>query len=154
MMRSFVSNLNIAYANGIKHCFDKQKVSKRSHFFNTHFWKTLHDQYNSDLEVKDKYNYKNIKRWSKTFPGKIIFDMERVFVPINVKNEHWVLGVIHIENMIIEFLESSIGNEETDAIKSYYFGLLQYVKDKYIRIYGSNLDTSKWKFEPHFTGVP
>ena len=37
-----------------KTLFDKQKVSKRSHFFNTHFWQTLHDQYNSDLGVKRK----------------------------------------------------------------------------------------------------
>ena len=42
----------------------------------------------------------------------------------------------------------------TDEIKSYGFGLLQYVKDEYMRIYGSNLDASKWKFEPCFTGVP
>ena len=36
----------------LKHClrkrdealFDEQKVSKRSHFFNTHFWQTIHDQ--------------------------------------------------------------------------------------------------------------
>jgi len=57
----------------LKHClrkqdealFDKQKVSKRSHFFNTHFWQTLHNQYNPDLVVKDKYNSKNMKRWSK-----------------------------------------------------------------------------------------
>ncbi len=48
----------------LKHClrkqdealFDKQKVSKRSHILNTHFWQTLHNQYNSDLDVKDKYN--------------------------------------------------------------------------------------------------
>ena len=40
----------------------------------------------------------------------------------------------------------------SDTIKSYYFGLLQYVKDEYMRIYGSNLDASKWKFEPPFTG--
>jgi sentrin-specific protease 1 len=129
-------------------------VSKRSHFFNTHFWQTLHDQYNSDLEVGGKYNYKNVKRWSKNIPGKNIFDLERVFVPINVENQHWVLGVIHIEKMIIEFLDSKIGTEMTVTIKSYYFGLLQYVKDEHMTIYGSNLDTSKWKLEPRVTGVP
>jgi hypothetical protein len=89
----------------LRHClrkrdealFDKQKVSKRSHFFNTHFWQSLHNQYNPDLEVKGKYNYENVKRWSNNIPGKSIFDLERVFVPINVENQHWVLGVIHIE---------------------------------------------------------
>jgi sentrin-specific protease 1 len=144
----------------LRHClckwdealFNEQKVSKRSHFFNTHFWQSLHDQYNPDLGVRGKYNYKNIKRWSKKIPGKNIFDLERVFVPINVENQHWVLGVIHIEKMIIEFLDSKIGTEMTDAIKSYYFGLPPYVKDEYMRIYGSNLDTSKWKFEPRFKG--
>jgi sentrin-specific protease 1 len=146
----------------LRHClckrdealFNEQKVSKRSHFFNTHFWKSLHDQYNPDLGVRDKYNYKNIKRWSKKIPGNNIFDLERVFVPINVENQHWVLGVIHIEKMIIEFLDSSIGTTMSDEIKSYGIGLLQYVKDEYLRIYGLDLDTSKWKFEPRFTGVP
>jgi hypothetical protein len=56
--------------------------------------------------------------------------------------------------MIIELLDSGIGTEMTDEIKSYGFGLLQYVKDEYMLIYGSNLDTSTWKFEPRFTGVP
>ena len=144
----------------LRHClrkrdealFDKQKVSKRSHFFNIHFWKALHDQYNSDLGVRGKYNYKNIIRWSKNIPGKNIFDLKRVFVAINVGNQHWVLGVIHIEKMIIELLDSYIGNTISDEIKSYEIGLLQYVKDEYMRIYGSYLDASKWKFEPRFTG--
>ena len=42
----------------------------------------------------------------------------------------------------------------SDEIKSYDFGLLKYVKDEYMAIYGSNMDTSKWKFEPRFTEVP
>ncbi len=62
------------------------------------------------------------------------------------------MGVIHIEKMIIEFLDSKIGTEMTDAIKSYGIGLLQYAKDEHMTIYGSYLDTSKWKFEPHFKG--
>ncbi len=72
-----------------------------------------------------------------------MFDLERVFVPINVGNLHWVLGVIHIEKMIIELLDSSIGTTMTDEIKSYYIGLIQYVKDEYKTINGSNMDTSK-----------
>jgi hypothetical protein len=50
--------------------------------------------------------------------------------------------MIHIEKMIIELLDSKIETEMTDEIKSYYFGLLQYVKDEYMTIYGSNMDTS------------
>jgi len=93
--------------------------------------------------VRGKYNYKNIKRWSKNIPGTNIFDLERVFVPINVGNQHWVLGVIHIEKMIIELLDSYIETEMTDEIKSYGIGLVKYVKDEYLKIYGSNMDTSK-----------
>jgi Ulp1 family protease len=110
----------------LRHCLrkqdeallNKQKVLKRSHFFNTHFWQTLHDQYNHDLGVKDKYNYENMKRWSKNIPGKNIFDLERIFVPINLGNLHWVLGVIHIEKMIIELLDSKIGTEMLDFLAS------------------------------------
>jgi len=82
------------------------------------------------------------------------FDLERVFVPINVENKNWVLGVIHIQKMIIELLDSGIGTEMTYEIESYGIGLLQYGKYGCMKIYGSNLDTSKWKFEPRFTGVP
>ncbi len=60
--------------------------------------------------------------------------------------------MIHIEKMIIEFLDSKIETEMKETIKSYGIGLLQYVKDEYRRIYGLNLDTSKWKFEPRFKG--
>ncbi len=62
--------------------------------------------------------------------------------------------MIHIEKMIIELLDSSIGKTMSDENESYDFGLLQYEKDEYMTIYGSNMDTSKWKFEPCFTGVP
>ena len=64
--------------------------------------------------MKDKYNYENMKRWSKNIPGKNIFDLERVFLSIDVENKHWVLGVIHIQKMIIELLDSGIGSEMMD----------------------------------------
>ena len=54
--------------------------------------------------------------------------------------------------MIIELLDSYIETEMTDEIKSYGIGLVKYVKDEYLKIYGSNMDTSKWKFEPRLKG--
>jgi hypothetical protein len=48
----------------------RQVGRKRSHFFNSFFVQTMFDEKNNNPNLRGKYNYKNVKRWSKKVPGQ------------------------------------------------------------------------------------
>ena len=55
-----------------------------SHFFNSFFVHRL-------LITDNRYNYANVKRWTKKFK---VFEKHKIFFPINLSNTHWTLAVI------------------------------------------------------------
>jgi len=62
-----------------------------------------------------------VKRWSKQVPGKDIFNLNKVFFPINVARMHWVCAVAFIQEKKIQFYDSfgSPGTEYLDHIFRY-----------------------------------
>jgi hypothetical protein len=89
----------------LKHCLarlDKKLCKKepgrrRSHFFNSFFMQTMSALKNNDLNLRRRYNYENVRHWSKKVPGKDIFKLKYIFCPINLDNWHWTLAVIFME---------------------------------------------------------
>jgi hypothetical protein len=61
----------------LKHCLArrdkklcKKKPGKRqSHFFNSFFVQTMFNLKNNELNLRGRYNYENVRRWSKKVPG-------------------------------------------------------------------------------------
>jgi len=97
---------------------------KRSHFFNSYFIQSMFDEKNTlNPSLRGKYNYKNVKRWGKKVPGKDIFKLDRIYIPINIGNVHWALAIIYVEAKIIRYFDSC----GFDG-KRYIGGLLQYLK--------------------------
>ena len=113
---------------------------RRSHFFNSFFVQTMFDEKNNDPRLRGRYNYKNVRRWSKKVPGKDIFKLKYIFCPINLDNSHWTLAVIFMEDKRIQYYDSMGG---TDRAK--LEGLLEYVKDEYRAKNGKDMDTSEWE---------
>ncbi len=113
---------------------------RRSHFFNSFFVQTMFDEKNNDPRLRGRYNYKNVKRWSKKVPGKDIFQLKYVLCPINLDNTHWTSAVIFMEEKRIQYYDSMGG---TDRAK--LEGLLEYVKDEYRAKNGKDMDASDWK---------
>jgi hypothetical protein len=60
---------------------------------------------NDVLNLRGRYNYENIRRWSKKVPGKDIFKLKNMF-PIHLDNLHWMLAVIFMEEKIIQYYDS------------------------------------------------
>lgn len=88
------------------------------------------------------YDYKSVARWSKKVPLKDIFDLDKLFFPINVSNVHWILGIIDLTKKQILILDSLVENEEAAAAAEYRtdstvmadryaYALFQYVLDEY-----------------------
>ncbi len=57
-------------------------------FLGLYFWQKLTDEKNNDMKVRGKYNYKNVSRCLKKLPGKDIFNLKKVFILINIENQH------------------------------------------------------------------
>jgi sentrin-specific protease 1 len=94
---------------------------KRCHFFKSFFITKLLDE-----GVTNRYTYSNVKRWSKNVPGKDIFALDKIFIPVNMSNVHWACAVIYIQDRKIQFFDSMGGDG------MYYMkALLQYLKDEW-----------------------
>jgi hypothetical protein len=72
------------------------------------------------------YNYENMSRWSKKFPGEDIFNLKKIFTPINIKNQHWMCIVIFMKEKRTQYYDSnSVG-----AGKSHMDIILKYLVDE------------------------
>jgi hypothetical protein len=77
---------------------------KRSHFFKSFFMTKLLNEGNAELE--GTYEYRNVKRWSKKVPGKDIFNLDKIFFPINQGRMHWICAVAFMQEKRIQFYDS------------------------------------------------
>jgi sentrin-specific protease 1 len=93
--------------------------------------------------LRRRYNYKNVKSWSKKVPGKDIFNLKYIFCPINLNKKHWTMAVIFMEDKRIQYYDS-FGNTDMAKLE----GLLKYVKDEYMAKNGKEMDemdAMEWK---------
>jgi len=118
----------------------KQPGRKRSHFFNSFFVQAMFDDKNDNMQLRGRYNYKNVRRWSKKVPGKDVFNLKYIFCPINLDNMHWTSACIFMEEKKIQYYDS-MGGPGMIKLK----GLLQYLKDEWKAKKGGEMDVSEWK---------
>jgi len=89
------------------------------------------------MPTKDKYEPDEVARWLQKSD---IFSMNKLYLPINVTNTHWVLAVVYMERKEIHFLDSLRGNG-----KKYMEGILQWIEG---RAGGtSNFNSAEWKLK-------
>ena len=74
----------------------------------------------------NKYNYANVRGWSKKVPGGDIFDLKYILCPYNYDNLHWTLAVIFMEEKRVQWYDSCGG-----TVKRILDGLIRYLKDKF-----------------------
>jgi hypothetical protein len=108
----------------------KFPTRKASHFFNIHFL-TL-------LGTGDKYSFKNVEKWTENIN---VFEMRRLYFPINITNEHWVLAVVDMETKQICYYDSLKHTKLNKKGYSYMEYLLRWLRD----VAGENHDMSKWE---------
>ena len=111
----------------------------RSHFFKSFFITKL---LNEGSATNDgEYEYRNVKSWSQKVPGEDIFALDKIFVPINIGNMHWISAVIFMQKKRIEMFDSLGSNG-----KRYLEVLFQYLQDEHLDKKNTCLpDLEKWK---------
>jgi len=92
-----------------------------------------------DEGATNKYTYMNVSSWSNYVPGGDIFNLDKVFMPINIKDTHWSLGVIFVKEKRIQYYDS-LGWDGT-----YYLRVLhEYIKDEWRCKKGTEMKLSGW----------
>jgi len=144
-----------------------QQSSENCLILSTHFYRKLMDEMSNDPQLRGKYNYENVIRWIDID----IFSMDKIFIPINEDNVHWILVVVDNKNRVIQHYDSlhkqiEKKGESKEGPKEYYTmeesydleavwnksrkkkleTVLQYLNDKHLTTHGINL-TSDWKTE-------
>jgi len=121
---------------------------KRSHFFKSFFITKLLNEGN--VSCDGKYEYRNVKRWSKKVPGKDIFNLDKILFPINMGNMHWICAAIFMKKKRIEIFDSmgSNGNRYLDA-------LFTYIQDEHMDKKKTPLpDADAWELVPTQPDTP
>ena len=115
---------------------------KRSHFFKSFFITKLLDE--------NGYTYKNVKRWSKKVPGKDIFNLDKIIIPVNISGMHWSLLTVFVQKKKIQFFDS-MGGDGT----RYLEGLMNYMKDEHMDKKKNPLENvDDWKLVGYERGIP
>lgn len=92
----------------------------RTHVFNTFFFARL---------SQNQYDYQGVRRWMSR-AGLSIKELDLILVPINLKNFHWVLVGIDLRGKEFLYLDSTFGDDTSDAIPILKKWLYDEVKDK------------------------
>jgi sentrin-specific protease 1 len=99
---------------------------KRSVFFNSYFMARL-------LPRDGEYHYDAVSRWlrKELKTETNIFELRKVYVPINIDNEHWTIVVVSMERKSIFYYDSfhSKGCRYVKAVWSY---LIDHAKDMWL----------------------
>jgi hypothetical protein len=98
----------------------------KCHFFNSFFLSKLYKD-------AGMYEYNNVRRW--TVPGRLkavgqsrssILDCDKIIVPVNQCNVHWVVAVINLEEKRFEYYDS-LNGEDSECLNY----LAQYLVDEF-----------------------
>ena len=97
------------------------KKKMQCHCFKSFFMTEL-------LSEKGEYKYDKVKRWSKKVQGGDIFALDKILLPINVKNIHWSCAVIFMQKKQIQIVDS-LGDANDQR---YLEALMRYLKDDHL----------------------
>ena len=84
---------------------------------------------NANPELDGKYEYRNVKRWSKKAPGKDLFNLDKIIFPINEGNAHWVCAVAFMQEKRIQMYDP-MGSKAGYYLEAIFKYLLDEHKDK------------------------
>lgn len=126
---------------------------KKSMFFNSFFMHRL-------LVTSNEYDYNQVTRWTKNRRRDInIFEMDKIFFPINYRNNHWTLAIIYVQKKEIHYFDTYVeygnrtGYSYKDKSDYYCNGLLKWVIDegKRKKVHGME---NEWKLINRSSNIP
>jgi sentrin-specific protease 1 len=125
-------------------------LKRRSCFFHSFFLTRLLDEWNNDPDLAGKYDYHNVRAWSGDVPGKDLFQLDKIFYPINVGDMHWVCAVVFMQKKKIQMFDSM--HSSGLGLISHVFN---YLKDEHMTKHGCPLpDAHEWRLVENERSTP
>ena len=118
IMNSFLSLVNQSDERNGSHDSTRQRMFILSSYF---FEK---------MAGKVGYRYDLVKNWTNRCPGRDIFAISKVVIPINIGNYHWTCVVVYMDEKRIQFYDSKYNGEEIDY-DWYMKKIFMFLKDEY-----------------------
>lgn len=133
---------------------------KRCYFLSPYFIPTLIDEKHLNRRVRGKFNYNNVKGWANkaTCVKGALFDLAYLFVPYNIRNEHWTLVVVAFAHNKIVYYDS-FHAERQDIVNH----VIDYLRMHFQDITGSVEGFPEWEvimqptgyeFTAHYSNYP
>lgn len=127
-------------------CVLLQRREKRCLFLKSNFYTQLIQD--GHKTQSGQYKYSQVNRWTK---GIDIFDMEKVFFPINVFRRHWFCAMIDVTQQKIQLFDSGGKCHH----RSYLRNILRFLKDEHQEKRNCSLpDIDKWVCIGSTSNVP
>jgi sentrin-specific protease 1 len=96
------------------------------------------------LLARGEYEYEAVSRWTKRVDLRAC---ELVLFPINVDQNHWVLGVAHMRERRLEIWDSLHGRHNA-CLKA----IRRYLSDELLRKHGERVEPRAWQVSHHEGG--
>ena len=123
-------------------CMKHPTTRHRTYFGKSFFITKILNEYHPDKD--GQYEYKNVASWSKNVPGEDIFNLDKIILPINIGNMHWIVAVIFMRKKRIEIFDSF----GSDGIR-YLHTLFRHIQDEHQDKKQTALpDINGWKLIP------
>ena len=94
------------------------------------------------LDGNGGYSYKNVRRWSKKVPGGDVFELDKIFFPVNVGGMHWTCVVADVTRRTVSYYDSmgDDGDEYTGSV-------FRYLCDEHVNKRGGTelANSEEWK---------
>lgn len=106
----------------------------RSGFFNSMFYTKLMRVGHNHPNKFGTYKYVLVKNWSDKVPGKDIFKLDKLFIPLHKKNSHWQLAVAYMQKreiILYDSLKRKINGSRQLENETCLRKLLKYVRDEH-----------------------
>ena len=128
----------------------KDRSKKRCHFFKSFFFTKLLNEGNQNCDIEGKYDYNNVKSWSKHVPGKDIFKLDKIVFAINQSRSHWICAVAFITEKRIQMYDSLASQDPV-----YVNYIFRYIQDEHFNKKNKLLpDIDQWKVIAYSPDTP
>ena len=97
----------------------------------------------------DAYEYSGVSRWTRKIPGKNIFKLHKVFVPINSNNSHWPCIILDMPKQKATYYDSLHFSGD-----KYLRIIERYIRDEWENTSPDNLPSPPWVFSDNGTNTP
>ena len=114
-----------------------------SHCFSSFFMTKLLNMRHESEDLRNTFDYANVRRWSSQIPGQDIFGLHHLIAPINVDSSHWTCVAVNFLTRTISY-HNSMSDPGDECIQA----MFRYLQCEHEQLYQRHLPQD-WTLLPN-----